>query len=247
MKKHNKIWIYPLILIGFTAIVMTGCKKDDAPETETGIVTGIVADGDSNTYVTVKIGAQTWMLENLKTTKFNDNTVIPEVTNDTLWSVTTNPGYCWYDNNIFYKEPYGALYNWHAVSTGKLAPQGWHVATKEDWEQLLDYLGGHAVAGAKLKEIGTSHWINPNDDATNETGFTAVPNGYRSDHEGPVFDVNYDGKFINVYYRANWWTGTQDVDYPETAWAVDMLWNWNSVGMNNSPKGLGRAIRCVKD
>lgn len=244
MKRKNRIWMYSLIVLGLTAIIMTGCEKDD--DTKPEPITSTVTDLDSNTYVTVKIGSQTWMVENLRTTKFNDNTAIPEIAGNEQWATLTTPGYCWYDNNINYKDPYGALYNWHAVATGKLAPQGWHVATKEDWEQLINYLGGPTVAGAKLKEIGTSHWINPNDDATNEIGFTAVPNGYRDDHEGP-FDMNFDGIFHNIYYRANWWTGTQDVDFPETAWAVDMLWNSNSIGLNNSPKGPGRAIRCVKD
>ncbi len=90
----------------------------------------LVRDGDGNTYSTVTIGTQVWMAENLKTTVYNDGSAIPQVADSAAWANCAAPGYCWYDNNeAVYKNVYGALYNWHAVNTGKLAPAGWHVPT----------------------------------------------------------------------------------------------------------------------
>ena len=116
---------------------------------------------------------------NLKTTKYNDGTSIPNVTNDTSWSNLTTGAYCWYNNDVSYKNPYGALYNWYAVNTGKLAPKGWHVPSDAEWTTLITYLGGESIAGGKLKEAGTTHWLSPNTEATNSTGFSALPGGRR--------------------------------------------------------------------
>ena len=107
-----------------------------------------VVDIDGNVYHTVTIGTQVWMVENLKTTKYNDGTAIPLVTDNTAWGALTTPGYCWYNNDsATYKNTYGALYNWYAVNTGKLAPTGWHVPTDSEWTVLTTYLGGQSVAG----------------------------------------------------------------------------------------------------
>jgi uncharacterized protein (TIGR02145 family) len=162
-----------------------------------------VTDVDGNIYTTVKIGKQLWMAENLKTTKYSDGTSIPNVTDDEAWTALTTPGYCWYNNEAAtYKNTYGALYNWFAVNAanngGKnLCPTGWHAATDADWHILILYLDPLAVlsdepatesliAGGKLKETGTIHWQEPNNEATNEVGFTALPGGYRG-HDG-IFD-----------------------------------------------------------
>jgi uncharacterized protein (TIGR02145 family) len=103
--------------------------------------TTAVTDKDGNVYHTVTIGTQTWMVENLKTTKYNDGTAIPFITDNSAWANLTTPGYCWYNNDsTTYKNMYGALYNWYAVSTGNLAPKGWHVATDAEWTTLQNYL-----------------------------------------------------------------------------------------------------------
>ena len=130
-------------------------------------------DIDGNVYHTVTIGTQIWMVENLKTTRYNDGSPIPFVTDSSSWSNLTTPGYCWYNNDTTNKNTYGALYNWFAVNTGKLAPTGWHVPTDDEWTTLTTYLGGESIAGGKLKETGTTHWRTPNAGATNEIGFTA--------------------------------------------------------------------------
>lgn len=165
-----------------------------------------VADIDGNVYNTVTIGTQEWTVENLKTTKLNDGTAIPDVTDGTAWSLLTTPGRCWYDNNSSYNSTYGLLYNWYTVNTGKLAPAGWRVPTNADWLVLINYLGGLDVSGGKLKEAGLSHWKTPNTGATNEVGFTAVPSGARSTV----------GIFLALTETCDLWTSDVSVSNPTT-------------------------------
>ncbi len=191
----------------------------------------IVVDADGNVYHTVKIGTQVWMVENLKTTKFNDGGTIPLVTDNTAWSNLSTPGYCWYDNNqAMYGNTYGALYNQMTVATGKLAPNGWHVATDAEWSTLTTYLGGESVAGGKLKESGTAHWSSTNE-GTNETGFTALPGGIRS---------NVDGIFLFKGTGGNWWSGTNNY-----SWIMYSQFSKITRSSNISQGGL--SVRCVKD
>lgn len=168
--------------------------------TTSGGGSGTVTDSDGNVYNTVTIGTQVWMAENLRTTKYKDNTAIPLVTDNTAWTNLSTPGYCWYNNDAATnKSTYGALYNWYTVNTGKLCPTGWHVPTDAEWSTLTTCLGGVGVAGGKLKEAGTSHWMSPNVGATNETGFTALPSGYR--YAGGTFEYNGLGGW--------WWSSTE--------------------------------------
>ncbi len=127
----------------------------DVPTGNKTITFGFVActDKNNNNYTVVKIGNQTWMAENLKTTRFNDGTPIPLVSDNTTWSTLSTPGYCWYNNDsVNFKDFGGALYNWYAVNTAKLAPPGWHVPTDAEWTTLTNYVGGLDVAGGKLKK-----------------------------------------------------------------------------------------------
>jgi uncharacterized protein (TIGR02145 family)/uncharacterized repeat protein (TIGR02543 family) len=199
-------------------------------------VGGAVTDIDGNSYTTVTIGNQTWMAENLKTTRYNDGTPIPLVEDTTAWRGLTTPGYCWYGNAIANKSVYGALYNGYAVGTGKLAPVGWHVASKAEWDTLLAFLGGASFAGGKLKESGTVHWNSPNSGATNESGFSALPGGYRSAVYG-------DG---NMGMLGEWWPSTE---YGiSDAWFIVLMSNAEYVYGNASTnnKNEGRSVRCVR-
>ena len=148
-----------------------------------------VTDIDSNVYHTVTIGTQVWMVENLKTTRYNDGQEIPLVTDTVSWENLTSPGYSWFNNDTVFKKSYGALYNWYTVNTGKLAPAGWHVPTLTEWNTLAAFLGGNTTAGGKMKSTGTIEsdtglWYSPNTNATNSSGFTAIPGGYR--HYGEI-------------------------------------------------------------
>jgi len=192
-------------------------------------------DADGNYYSVVKIGTQTWMVENLKTTKYKDGTTIPLVTDNTAWTALSTPAYCWYNNDATtYKNTYGALYNWYAVNTAKLAPTGWHVPTDTEWTTLTTYLGGESVAGGKLKEAGTGNWLSPNSGATNATGFSALPGGTRS----------YDGTFYFVGSYGYWWSSTEfDSTY---AWNRAMGYSGSGVDRGGYTESGGFSVRCVK-
>jgi uncharacterized protein (TIGR02145 family) len=191
-----------------------------------------IYDSEGNKYRTIQIGSQTWMAENLRSTRFDDGTAIPFVPDVTAWTSLTTPGYCWYNSDSI---GYGALYNWYTANTGKLCPAGWHVPSDEEWTILTDYLGGKSVAGAKLKEEGTSHWLSPNTGATNETGFTALPSGYRS----------YAGGFNSIKAYGFWWSSTEWAS--TSAWYRDVYYGYIAADRSNSNKKSGANIRCVKD
>jgi uncharacterized protein (TIGR02145 family) len=218
-------------LICILALVfMSQCEKDDDNS---------IKDGDGNVYTSVQIGAQVWLVENLKTTHYNDGEAIPLVTDSNAWGDLSTPAYCWYNNDVQdYKDIYGALYNWYAANTGKLCPKGWHVPTDSEWTTLTTYLGGESVAGGKLKETGTTHWNSPNTGATNETGFTALPGGWRSSY----------GRFCCVRNFGTWWSTTYDyLQYG--AWFRGMEPDLSSVSGTVVPidRGFGLSVRCVKD
>lgn len=243
MKNLTKFWICTLAILGVVIILSSSCKKKDDNSNNPSVTT--ITDKDGNVYHTVTIGTQVWMIENLKTTKFNDGSSIPQVTVDTIWGKMTTPAFCWYDNTIGYKDTYGALYNWYAVQTGKLAPSGWHVPTQADWNTLAIYLGGAAMAGGKLKESGTSHWADPNTSATNESGFTAYAGGIR------YTGNNYlDTRFTAMGQYGNWWSSTST---PFQTWfhytTIDLSYDSQDMGIytDEFKAVLGMSVRCIKD
>jgi len=144
--------------------------------TEKGVQT--ITDIDGNVYHSVTIGTQTWMVENLRTSKYRNGDSIINVTNNTSWSTLTSGAYCDYDNTPNNSIIYGKLYNWYAINDSRsIAPMGWHVPTDVEWTTLITYLGGESIAGGKLKETGIIHWETPNGDATNTSIFTGLPGG----------------------------------------------------------------------
>lgn len=184
---------------------------------------GNLIDQDGNSYKTVTIGSQTWMAENLKAITLNDGTPLLD-------------SYCWYNYDVTSnKADYGALYSWGSLTSGKLCPAGWHVPSMDEWQVLINYLGGSDVAGGKLKETGIKHWLSPNTYATNETGFTALPGGRRY--------INY-GNFLDAGKYGFWWSST----------AFDASDAWNRqlgtdicIYQNFDNKGIGFSVRCVRD
>ena len=222
--------IYRISALILLVSLFYSCSKEDT--------TGI-RDGDGNIYTSVQIGTQIWLTENLKTTKFNDGVAIPLVTDNTAGFTLTTPGYCWYNNDeLTYKNAYGALYNWYAVNSGNICPQGWHVPTDSEWTTLITSLGGESVAGGKLKESGTTHWQSPTTgtiNTTNESGFTGLPGGYRG----------YQGVFAGIGKYGEWWSSSAD----DTSNANTRLLNFanSDVIMNNVGKWYGFSVRCLKD
>lgn len=188
---------------------------------------------DGSVYHTVTIGTQTWMGENLR--------YLPSVVGQATESNTT-PYYYVYGYNgtdvsaakaTANYNTYGALYNWPAACSA--CPTGWHLPTDAEWMQLNTFLGGTYVAGGKLKETGTAHWKNPNVGATNESGFTALPGGYRGQ----------DGTFYDILGVGYWWTAT--------AFSTNNAYYWHigystaGLGRDFNPAEVGFSVRCVKD
>ena len=222
-----KISIHLVLTTGVLVVLFPGCKKVDEDLK--------VTDIDGNVYNTVTIGSQVWMVENLKTTRYTDGTSIDLITDNTEWSNANTPAYCWNDNDIRNKDTYGALYNWYAVNTGKLCPTGWHSPTDTELTALSDYLGGDAIAGGKLKEMGTNHWANPNEGANNESGFTALPAGYRS----------WNGNFNLAGTYTCIWSSSELNDLE--AWFRE-IYGWKpNFTRSEDVKEYGFSVRCVKD
>ncbi len=212
---------------------------DDDGEEDTAklaLWTGVVSDADGNIYTTVTIGIQLWTVENLRTTKYNDGKNIPLVADIMEWFNLSTPGYCYYDNSTdsTFQKKFGALYNWHVINTGKLAPAGWRVPTKEDWTELGEHLGGREVAGGKMKEADTTNWLSPNTGATNESGFSALPGGFRrtngSDTHGRA---------------AGWWWSSTEAGQLD-AYCISLNYNGESLDDGSSRhKHYGHSVRLV--
>ena len=226
MKKKTSILFYQLLSIGFLLILTNGCKKDDDKSS--------VTDIDGNVYRTITIGTQTWMVENLKVTRYRNGDALPNVTNGTEWNNLTTGAYCDYENTASNSTVYGKLYNWHAVFDSRnIAPTGWHVASDAEWTTLTTFLGGEDVAGGKLKEKGTAHWLSPNYGATNETGFSALPGG------------NYNGGSYNdLGSNGYWWSSTE---YSSSAWNRYMNNTHGEVYRTSNNQSVGFSVRCVRD
>lgn len=234
MKTKMKSRIYSIAVLGLLLILTSGCQKSN----DNNIISppDTVSDIDGNVYHMVTIGTQVWLVENLKTTRYNDGNPIPLVTDNTAWSNLDTSAYCWYNNDIANKNTYGALYDWFTVHTGKLAIAGWHIPTDVEWTTLMTYLGGEGIAGGKLKESGTTNWRSPNAGATNENGFTALPGGHR--------DVN--GAYSAMGDDGYWWSSTE---YGTTGkvWYRNMNYNYAGVVTVSNNKINGHSVRCIKD
>ncbi len=208
---------------------------------------GSVTDIDGNVYYTVKIGDQTWLSENLRTTRFNDGTEIPNITGNAEWNALLTPGYCWYDNNPGYKTTYGVLYNWYAVDSASngqknICPAGWHVPSLEDFSYLVTTLGGKEAAGIKLKDAGYFYWEEYSSTAgDNSSGFSALPGGLR------FGSVDSSPSYQQFYYlgtNAFWWssTGTPHTYSMETGFSQSYS---NILYIHDRKTGL--SVRCIKN
>lgn len=205
---------------------------------------GSVSDADNNTYKTIQIGAQVWMAENLRTTKFNDGEPIPNppgqewLIDPATMTFRTTPAYCWYNEDIDNQVPYGALYNRYAVNTGKLCPTGWHVPRSDEITALLDQLNGtDAQKSNSLKESGQTHWVSPW--GSNESGFTALPGGCR------FFESNcpslYKGETCYL-----WLQDYYDSRLPYSVLLHEFSFSDVDLEIAMNP-GSGCSVRCIRD
>jgi uncharacterized protein (TIGR02145 family) len=187
---------------------------------------GTVTDADGNTYTTVRIGTQVWTVENLRTTKFNDGTPIPHVTDSVEWQSMAEPAYCFYGNteNEDTIRRFGALYNWFCVQSNRLAPPGWRIPTTDDWITLRDYLikhgynwdrrrSGNEIAKALASPSGWKPFNiegNPghNMKTNNRSGFSGVAAGYRFSSSIKTTCCDAASTFTGVRHKAAWWSVT---------------------------------------
>lgn len=237
----RKLYAYPLVPISISTaiillvvLVLFGCNNNPTepdPEIET------VTDIDGNTYQTVRIGDQWWMVENLKVTHYRNGDPITNVTGGLEWvqlEQLTTGAYCNYNNDENNVATYARLYNWYAIDDSRnIAPEGWHVPSDTEWQILVDYLGGVAVAGGKMKETGTTHWMSPNTDATNESGFFALPGGHRS------------SDFLGIQRHGGWWSSTEYDTW--SAQNLYLVYDSRNVTLIRDAKWYGLSIRCIRD
>ena len=209
----------------------------NCPDSEGSSNVGTVTDYDGNSYITVKIGNQWWMTENLKATHYANGDAIPDGTGVGDISGETNPKYWFaYDDNLNNVSTYGRLYTWYTITDSRnVCPDGWHVPSDAEWTELTDYLGGASVAGGKLKETGTTHWNTPNTGATNESGFTALPGGF----------YHYDGYYDNIGYYVNFWSATEAGSC--CAWYRGLYYDTSGIYPYGPDKKFGYSVRCIKN
>ncbi len=210
----------------------------------------ILTDIDGNEYGTVQIGNQCWTSESSISTHYHDGTAIPQASSSADWESLghTGKGYCFYENN----ESTGVvLYTYSAATNGVIfdtiseatvqgvCPSGWHLPSRAEYNELIDFLGGPSVAGGKLKEIGTTNWIAPNEGADNSSGFTAFPSGFRMN----------TGSFYYLGEWAGFWSSSEDLQYVERAYYM-VVNNEDadaSIDEFHYLKNNGMAVRCLKD
>lgn len=215
--------------------------------------TTTVKDLDGNIYPTVTIGSQIWMKENLKTTKYSDDSNIQNVTDNTTWISLNSGAYCDFSNNPSNSVTYGRLYNWHAVNTGKLCPSGWHVPGDADWTNLVNYLVGNgynydgtgsgnkiakSLADPVLWNASTTAGAIGNTDYSsyrNKTNFSALPAGSR----------DFDGSFNSLGSYCTWWSSTEK-DATD-GWTRFLYYDGSSLTRNGAMKIYGVSVRCIRD
>jgi uncharacterized protein (TIGR02145 family) len=250
MKKRKQL-IHLLFIVVLLFVMVTACDKSDDPGGDSPSA-GTVKDADGNKYTTVKIGTQEWTVENLKTTKYNDGSAIPNVTDNNTWIYLTTGAYCNYDNLESNVETYGRLYNWYAVNTGKLAPKGWHVPTDDDWTILENYLiaNGYNYDGTKDENkiakslCAKTNWTLSSKTGTpgaapennNSSGFTSLPGGHRS---------FTNGTFLNIGKYGYWWSSTENDDYGAYRWRLD--YDREGLFGGSVSKKNGFSVRLVRD
>jgi uncharacterized protein (TIGR02145 family) len=198
-----------------------------------------LVDIDENSYKTVYIGKQQWMAENLKVSKYSDGTTIPNITDNTLWQNNTTGAWSYYNNEVDNNAKYGKLYNWFAVSrttngNKNVCPTGWHLPSDDEWTVLLDFIEGD---GGKLKKEGVTEWLSPNRFATNTSGFSALPAGFR-DEAGNYEQISTNGK---------WWSSNQNVPFTSNAWYRDLNNGNGALFRSFYDKSAGLSVRCVED
>lgn len=221
MKKLRSIYNYTALFL-FLCFAFS-CKN-----------AGTVEDIDGNIYHTTKIGKQTWMVENLKVTRFNNGDSVKYLKNNNDWEQAKQAGYSFYNNDIDLVKDYGFLYNYNCLhDIRRIAPEGWRIPTEEDLKELESFINSNSI-GVFLKEKGNAHWLPSNTVGNNATGFTALPGGYR-DEEGSFYMLKSNG-----YY----WIKTGSFEFYH--WSSRMFQAFADVRRDSVFKRYGFSVKCIK-
>lgn len=219
---------------------IVGVDCNCVPESEVLYTLGDgVTDIDGNSYSTIILNGEEWMAENLKVSHFNNGDEIPNIEETSEWNSNSTGAFCWYENDESYDEIYGKLYNWYAVNTGNLCPSGWHVPSTFEWNDLMNYLDSDGTisnntAGGPMK-ADSDLWSDPNNGATNYSGFNGLPSGSRTTN----------GSFIQLGVNVKWWSSSPDNSVD--AWNRYIMNHSTRLSRDDSNKHRGHAVRCKKD
>ncbi|MGS2727458.1 FISUMP domain-containing protein [Psychroserpens sp. BH13MA-6] len=229
--KFNSLF---LSLFATLSVCLVSCNGDD-DNTSSGWACGdTITDVDGHVYTTVAIGSDCWIQQNLNTASYNDGTAIPNVTDQTDWTQLETGAWAYYDNDVVTGQLHGKLYNWYAIENGNLCPEGWHVPTAGEYNQLVSSLGGSAIAGEKMKT--TMGWNNSPDNATNSSGLSVLPSGNR----------DYFGGFLGLGENVWFFTASEDTNDPERALWLKVTSESNT-DTGTALKKDGLPCRCVLD
>jgi uncharacterized protein (TIGR02145 family) len=243
LKKSKGFNFYKLAVLSLVCLVAASCHTIEEPVTG-----GTVTDIDGNVYQTVTIAGQTWMIDNLRTTRYNDGTAIPLVTDSASWSTLKTQGFCWYNNDEASAKAknYGALYNWYAVDSYKLAPSGWHIPTADEWATLEANVSKYYYRSGSLSKIlaSTVGWETTTSSSTigsdltknNSSGFNGIPGGMRADSTA----FFKSGKEQGIW----WCSNSYDT---EKAWSWSLVYNLTTVERAAKSMESGFSVRCIKD
>jgi uncharacterized protein (TIGR02145 family) len=205
------------------------------------LIYGSMTDQEGNVYKTIVIGTQEWMAENLSTSVYRNGDVIATGLSTSQWTNTVQGAWAYFQNDASKNCPFGKLYNWYAcVDARELCPPGWHVPTDADWTVLSDYLGGEAIAGGKMKTLGMSDsatglWSAPNSGATNSSGFSGIPGGYRM----------LQGPYSNLEFIGYYWSSSDFVTL--SAYYRYIIYDDVDLTRATGGKGNGFSVRCLRD
>jgi uncharacterized protein (TIGR02145 family) len=227
-----------LQMIFVTSFFIASCSKELVNVSNEFTTPGEGVTFDGHHYSSIVLGnGQEWMSENLRTTIYSNGDSIYHVIDTTLWETTYHGKWTNYNNNAQYDSIYGKLYNWYVMAdwSHNVCPSGWHVPSTADWATLITFLGGETFCGG-IKSTGTEYWLSPNDSATNNTGFSALPGGYL---------VGFPIYFNSIGYAAYWWTSTQENSSNGYYYRISTANGY--LDIESHPKYAGFSIRCIKD
>jgi uncharacterized protein (TIGR02145 family) len=231
------------LMVGGNRVIVPGVSAANPPALYT--MGSGVTDIDGNFYPSIIINGQEWMQQNLAVTKYRNGDLIPTGLSGGIWWTTASGAYSIYNNDAANNTTCGKLYNWYAATDSRgLCPTGWHVPSDAEWTTLINYLDSNQnpsavgtqspVAGGKMKS--TMGWTSPNIGATNQSGFTGFPGGYRG----------YFGTYDFVGYDGYWWSITETSSL--NAWDRSLYFNYSDVFRNSEvDKHFGLSVRCVRD